>query len=212
MTDPNTPTEQPQDEGDEPREPEAAAVESTETVETPPRAFAQGTGLMLQFVGVMLFLTTCCVCSSAWVWDPIFTSGEMEKQVTEDGTQPIPTLSTMFQDPATAGFSLMVAFSTVGGLAMAVFGLGLQADKPRSAVGALVTVCLWVLVLLGTGICLWIGDGSIAARLWNFLMFVGACVLVGFVVAALKQVRENPPPAGMDILPSDWEPPKRMRH
>lgn len=228
MTDPATPTPEadPPDSSDPPvssdpkDSPEQSvageqdsAAKTGEASDAPPvRAFAQGTGILLQVVGVTLFLTTCCVCSSAWVWDPIYTTGEMERQINEENVQPIPTLRTMFKDPGTAGFSLMVAFSTVGGLAMAVFGLGLQADKPKAAIASVVTVGLWIIVLLGSGICLWIGDGSIAARIWNFLLFALACVLMCFTVTALKQIRKNPPPLGMDILPADWEPPKRMRH
>ncbi len=180
--------------------------------EPSPRAFAQGTGIYLQVVGVLLFLTTCCVCSSAVFWDPVDTAGEMEQKVTVEKQQPIPTLQTMFKDPATAGFSIMIAFSTVGGLAMAVFGLGLQADKPKAAAGAMVSVVVWALVLIGAGVGLWIGDGSIGARLWHLLMMAIALLSLGFTAAAFKQVRKHPPPTEMEVLPADWEPPKRGHH
>lgn len=121
------------------------------------------------------------------------------------------TLSQTFADPATAGLSLMVLFTTVGGLALAVFGLGLQSDKPRASLAAVVTAALWLLILIAAGICLWVGSASIVAKIWNLVLILIAALLLGFALVAWKQVRQFPPPPGLDILPPDFEIPK-FRH
>lgn len=177
----------------------------------PPRAFAQGTGVMLQVVGMILFLSTCCVCSSSDSWEPPLSTNEMQEKLNEQKDIVI-TVRGMFRDPATTGLSMMVVFSTVGGLALAVFGLGLQTDKPRAGWAALITAIIWLLVLIVAGVCLWIGGASWFAKLWNLFLLVLAVLAVVFTAAALRQVRANPPPPGMDILPKDFEIPRSYRH
>lgn len=161
-------------------------------------------------VGMMLFLSTCCVCSSSGVWDPPMSKDQAQASIDEK-KEIVITLSQTFRDPATAGLSLMVMFSTVAGLALAVFGLGLQSDKPRAAWAALTTALLWLLILIAAAICLWVGEAGIVAKIWNLALLLIAVILLGFTIAALRQVRQFPPPPGMDILPKDFEIPK-FRH
>lgn len=188
----------------EPAEPAAPAP--------PPRAFAQGTGVLLQIVGMTLFLSTCCVCSSLEAWDPPMSKDEAKEKVEQQNEADfIITAQRMFQDPATAGLSLMVVCSTVGGLALAVFGLGLQSDKPRAAWAAMITAALWLVILIASGVCLWIGGATLIAKGWNIVMVLLACAVLAFTVAALRQILKHPPPPGLDILPPDFEIPK-FRH
>jgi hypothetical protein len=176
----------------------------------PPRAFAQGTGVFLQIVGMTLFLTTCCVCSSSGLWDPPMSKDETQEKL-DQKQDPVITARRLFADPATAGLSLMVVFSTIGGLALAVFGLGLQSDKPRAAWAAVATAAVWLAILIGAGACLWIGGATVVAKVWNALLLLVATIMLGFTVAALRQVRQHPPPPGLEILPPDFEIP-RFRH
>ena len=178
---------------------------------SPPRAFAQGTGVLLQFVGVVMFLTTCCVCSLSGLWEGVLTKEQAERKVHEK-EEIVITFRRMFEEPGRAGASIMVVFSTVGGLALAGFGLGLQADKPRAALGAVISAMLWMLTMILAGVCLWIGDGSWLARGINALFFVGSIIIVSFTVAACREVRANPPPPGLEILPPDFEISKYGRH
>ncbi len=50
----------------------------------PPRAFAQGTGLVLQAVGAVLFLTTFCVCSLSGQWQTVLSRGQILQLPQED--------------------------------------------------------------------------------------------------------------------------------
>ena len=100
-----------------------------ETEVTPsPRAFAQGVGLVLQTVGFILFMSSCCICSVAGLWDPTLTRGQVVEQLEQAKTIGI-DITTLFNEPAKAGLMLTVMFATIVGLALAVFGLGLQSEK-----------------------------------------------------------------------------------
>ena len=179
--------------------------------EPSPRAFAQGTGVLLQTVGMVLFFSTCCVCSLAGLWDPLMSRPQVIQQLQDN--QPIGmTLWTLFEHPAEAGMMLMVMFMTVGGLAMAGFGLGLQTDKARSAWGALVTLIVMLMFLAVAGAGIWIGEASWAARIWHGVLFVLMWILLGFVWVALRQVLANPPPADIGVLPADFKIPYSHYH
>ena len=79
------------------------------------RAFAQGTGVLLQTVGGILFLSSCCVCSSAFLWDPQWSliQAQSYQQQQIDGQPPISAHH--ITKPARFGLMLMVMFTTVGG-------------------------------------------------------------------------------------------------
>jgi hypothetical protein len=173
-----------------------------------PRRFAQGVGLLLQGVGGLLFFSTCCVCSMAWLVDPNLSQTQVVDLIQRDphaieGGHPL-------ADPGRLGMVLNVMFTTVGGLGLMVFGMGLQSDKPRAAWGALATNVLLLVLLVAAGVLLWIGGGAIGALIWNAALVMIVAGLLAFCVAALRQVIRHPPPKGMDILPPDWEPPPRM--
>ena len=172
--------------------------------DAPPRAFAQGTGVLLQTVGVILFLSSCCVCSLTGLWDPARSPSEVlphgQTFVADDQQT---RLRDLIEHPGKTGFMLTVMGTTIGGLAMAVFGLGLQSEKPRAAWGALTTTVCLTLVLIVAGIGLWVGHASIVVSLWHFLLVIVTLVLVGFCVGAMKQVLANPPPHEFNVLPEE---------
>ncbi len=158
----------------------------------PARAFAQGTGVLLQTAGMILFLSTCCVCSLAGSWDPTLSRSEVLDQL--QSNQPIGvTVSDLLDQPAKAGLMLIVMFMTLGGLALAGFGLGMQSEKPRSALAALITTGLMVIVLTLAGVGLWVGQASWVARVWHAVLMIGMLILMGFTWAAFQQFRNTPP-------------------
>ncbi len=169
--------------------------------DTPPvRAFAQGTGVLLQGVGMTLFLSTCCVCSLAGLWDPVASRAQVIERLGQG--RPIGvTLGDLFHQPAKAGMMLMVMFMTVGGLAMAGFGLGLQSDRPRSAWWAFVTTVLMLVVLSLAGTGLWVDQASWAVRVWHGLLTLTVAVIVGFTWVALRQSLAHPPPPELVSAP-----------
>ncbi len=171
----------------------------------PARAFAQGTGVVLQIVGVVMFLLSGCVCATSGLWDPVPSRGQVYEQL-DQGQTFNSQVTDLIDRPAAAGAMITVMFATVGGLALAGFGLGLQSDQPRAAWGAMITagVLLGALVLAGAG--LWIGHASWAARLWHGGLTLCVTVVVIFVALALQQVRADPPPPGPEpYIPSQDE-------
>lgn len=168
----------------------------------PPRAFAQGVGVLLQTVGVILALSGCCICSTAGLWDQ--QAGGQNLVAQPDQLTGI-SIDRLLKEPARTGMMLTVVFSTIGGLAMAGFGLGLQSQTPRSAWGALASVVLLLAILIVAGIGLWVGQGTIANRLWHTGLTVLILTLVGFTISALREVIAHPPPPGLRNLPPGFD-------
>ena len=170
----------------------------------PPRAFAQGTGVLLQFVGALFFFSSCCVCSSAFLWDPQWIRAEALLHGV-DGGSPTALWARIADDPARFGLMLMVLFTTLGGLALMVFGLGLQSEKPRSGWAAVLANLALLLVLAGAGACLWLGDARPVVLLWHALLSLLVAALLAFTIPALRQIRAHPPPLDQNVLPPDYD-------
>ena len=96
----------------------------------------------------------------------------------------------------------------MGGLALIVFGLGLQSEKPRSGWGALITSAALLAVLIVAGIALWTGGASAASLLWHAVMSLVVAVLIGFAIVALREMRANPPSGALHMVPHDYDPKK----
>lgn len=179
------------------------------TASPPPRAFAQGTGIVMQMVGGVLFLSSCCVCSAAFLWDPPLTTPQA-KQIAEKGEIPRNSLEHLLDEPDRLGMMLMVIVAPVGGLSLMVFGLGLQSQKPLSGWGAIITNAALLVVLIVAGIALWTGGASFAALLWHAIMSMVVAVLIGFAFVALRQMRADPPSGALHLVPHDYDPKKGL--
>lgn len=175
-----------------------------------PRAFAQGVGLILQTTGALLVMSQCCICSSSFLWDPQRTPDLID--TTAPKPDALTRLGELAANPGKAGLMLTVMGATVGGLGMMGFGLGLQSDRRRSAVGAFWTCLLFTLVMLIAGAGLWIGESSTSARGWQALLMLLGVVLTGFCITAWRQVRANPPPDDIDVIPPGFKIPYSMHH
>ena len=211
----------------------------------PLRAFARGTGLLLQTLGFVLFISTCCICSLAGQWESVPSRAELlnpslaEEQPASDpppSGSPAPTdlgtssdlakkvepsashvarhttlpptsgsLAELMGKPVQAGMMLMAMFMTVGGLALVVFGLGMQSEKRGSGTGALIVVGGSLLVLILAGIGLWSGPASWLARLWHGLVFLVLCGLLPFVFVSWRQMRAHPPPDDLYVVDGDFD-------
>ena len=170
----------------------------------PPRAFAQGVGLVLQAVGMVLFLTTCCVCSLSGQWDRILSRGEVLELQQEQ--EPVSWAARDLIDrPAGAAMMLLTMFMTIGGLAMLAFGLGMQSHKPSSALGALITTLVADGVLIIAGVGLWVGAAHWLARLWHAVIALVVFTLTPMTVMAYRQMRAHPPPDDLYVVPADFD-------
>lgn len=168
-----------------------------------PRALAQGTGLVLQGLGGVLFLTTCCVCGTTGVWDPIPPVSVIEQQSPVAGWA---------DDPGRAGLMLLIVSCSVGGLALAGFGLGLQSDRRGAATGALVSIGLFIATMTLAGAGIWTGDAAFVTRLWHGGLSLILLATLVLVVAAWRQVRANPPPPNVSDIPPGTKIPYSLYH
>lgn len=160
-----------------------------------PRPLTRGAGLLLQIIGGALLLGGCCVCGTAGMWDPVISRGEAA-QVAQAGAP-------VLHDPGRLGAMLTVMFATVGGLAMLVFGLGMQQDRPRAAPAAALSMLALLPVLIGAGVGLWMGRGPWMLRLANAALVLVTVMLAALCATAWREVRADPPPAGPTLLPAD---------
>ena len=165
----------------------------------PPRAFAQGTGLLLQFVGFALFLSSCCICASTGLWEPVADTGEITQALrTQDNV--VVSFSSMFENPKLLGYTLTAFFTTAGGLALASFGLGMQTDRKWASTGASISSVTVTLILLGAGVALWMGEGGWVYRAWHFVLLLVMLLASAFSIAAWREVRRQPPPGDVDVV------------
>ena len=72
------------------------------------------------------------------LWDPHEFSIDESTRLVESGATLASSFELLSENPARAGTALMVFFSTVGGLALAGFGLGLQGENMKAAYGAVI--------------------------------------------------------------------------
>ena len=114
--------------------PPGSGSRRTGTKAVAPRAFAQGTGILFQIVGVVLFLVTGCACCMSGMWDPVVSRGEVYHRI-EQGHVQQHAIREMISQPARAGVMIMVLGSNVAGVALTAFGLGLQSDQHRAVGG-----------------------------------------------------------------------------
>lgn len=165
----------------------------------PPRAFAQGTGLLLQIVGFTLFLSSCCICSSTGLWEPVADTGEITEALRSQ-RDVVVSFRHMFDNPTMLGYTLTAMFTTAGGLALATFGLGMQTDRKWAAPAAAVSSVTLLVILLAAGVALWLGEGGWMYRLWHLILLAVMVLASCFSVAAWREVRRQPPPVDVDVV------------
>jgi hypothetical protein len=162
--------------------------------ESTPRVFSRAAGVVLQFVGVTIALSSCCLWSFA---------GLMQRRLS--GLAGEDSLVNIFRTAGPGPILAMVGtcLSFAGGLALATFGLGLQAERRRSGTAAVVVTALntvfWLMflawALLASG-----GVGRVILGVVMTLIW-GMCLLLSIVSA--DELRRFPPPPGLDVAPPD---------
>jgi hypothetical protein len=162
-----------------------------------PRAFAQATGLVLQLVGIILTLGTCCWWSFAG----------LTQQQLRPASQPASLGDIVSAANALQIWSMSaVCLSFAGGLALAALGLGLQAEKRRSG-----TIAAWT---AGAGATFWFAyfgfalthAAGVGRLIWIVLMLLvwGLCAVLSVISA--DELKRNPPPADLGKAPKDLKP------
>lgn len=152
-----------------------------------PRAFCHATGFVYQGVGMVLALGACCWWSfSGRIQD------EVRPGLQDSQAASAPAETTGHQYWAMAG----VVLSLVGGLGIAVLGLGMQHDRVVSAVWAKwVTLAVAVYFWCYLGMAIFVLPGAISrivmplgmAALWTVLF-----LMAGVSVETLKRHPPDP--------------------
>lgn len=140
---------------------------------------------------------SCCLCSMGWLFDSPMTFTQYVQQAQSDAVGA--SVGPLAQG-ARSGVMLLVIPSTVAGLALAVFGLGLQSEKPRAAWGALSVSAGLTVVMFFSGYLLWSGGAGVGWLVLHGVVLVVSLVLTGFCVPALVQILHDPPPPGLQSV------------
>ena len=186
-----------------------AKPDSAKLDSAPPRAFTQGVGTVFQVVGVSLFVLSMLICCG---------SGLVSKSVAErhDLMQVGWSLGRVGGAPvfysAQRAISLAVTLSVFFGLALAGIGLGLQAQN-RLAPYAAVAVGILATVFWAVQAVFFVQKlPSVMLAIAGFALFGLFAGLTGLAVAALREMRRDPPPAGHEILPPEYKVPYSHLH
>lgn len=170
----------------------------------PPRAFAQGLGVVLQAVGGLLFLVNCCVCSLSGLWNPNLTP-EQAWHIRATTPEAIDDPAVFLRDPARLSVTVVVLVGTVGGLALATLGLGMQTDRAPAATAAAALATGLAVLFAGATWGLWRGDVPWFFRLWHAGGLLALLVLTPMTWAAWRQVRRHPPPPPDSSVPPGFD-------
>lgn len=179
------------------------------TAAPPPRAFTQGVGTVFQVVGVLLFLAGMFVCcASGLVSKETATRTELTRvgwHLTRN-VQNEPTYS------AQRAITVSLLMAIFLGMALAAVGLGLQATNRRAPpFGAVVT---------GLAVVFWSVHALFFASTLGSVLLGGICLLLGLVfgllfglsVAAVREMRRDPPQSGHELLPPGYQVPYSHLH
>ncbi len=165
----------------------------------PPRAFTQGAGLLFQWVGVTLFVASFFVCcASSLLSRDRATQTELTRVGWADYTA---------QQAVTISLVCAVFF----GMALAGVGLGLQAQTRRAP---------WMSVMLtGLATVFWLVHAVFFATVSVWMMTlislaltVVFALMLAFALGARREMRRDPPPPDLEVLPADYKIPYSHYH
>lgn len=176
----------------------------------PPRAFTQGVGTVFQFVGVMLFLASMFVCcGSGLLSRQTATNAELSRigwHLPGASRDEPPVFS------AQRAVTLAVTCGVFFGVALACAGLGLQAQNRHAPAGA---VALSALGTIFWGVQTVFAIDAMRSILFAaicLLLLVGFATMLGLSIASAREMRRNPPPPSMGVLPADYKIPYSHYH
>ncbi len=150
---------------------------------TNPRAFAQATGFVFQIVGMILLCGGCCV-------GPIIGWFQGEQAAAP------PDVAAWLRDspPQQLLVTACIVANGVGGLALAVFGMGLQQEQPSSGTGALVSAGALATVYVGSAVAAIVLGLSLPRIAVHVLLAAGTLVLMLMAGGARRTMQLHPPP------------------
>jgi hypothetical protein len=176
----------------------------TEPVQPPPRAFTQGVGTVYQLVGVLLFVSMMFVCCGSALFSMQSAS---RPDLAAIGWHLGPA---MYSAAKATSVALAVAIGL--GVAVASLGLGLQAMHRRAPIGAT--------AVSGFGAIFWAVHAVFFAMVLGSVVLTAVCAIllllfVGLLLLAIsawREMRTDPPPADIALLPVGYKIPYSHLH
>lgn len=171
--------------------------------EPPPRAFMQGVGTVFQFVGTGLFLVMMFVCCASALISKDYSVrhdwGEIGWGDARQGGRKLYSAQT--------AVTVALPASIFFGMALAGLGLGLQAQRRKAPT--------WAGILTGFALAFWVvhtifaaaAMRSVAFTLIGLLLTLLFAALFVLALGAIRDVRRDPPPADLDVLPENYQTP-----
>lgn len=147
-----------------------------------PRNFVVGTGVVFQSVGCVLLFGGCCLWS---------ISGHV---VTPDSAPPESWLGYFSNRTAAVAWTIGVAASFVGGLALAAVGVGLQGERASSGRIGLVAAALLFAIFSAVAGLLGFADSRWGAAIVPIVLAVVMLVLFLLSLRSSHLLRRFPPP------------------
>jgi len=174
----------------------------------PPRAFTQGVGTVYQFVGVILFVTSMLVCCGS----SLFSKNVAERRdlMTVGWSIPLPGGAHFYT--AQRAITVSVLLAVFFGIALAGIGLGMQAQGRLAPLGAVAVTTFATVFWLLHAVFFASTLGSVPFTAGAGTLAIGFGVLTAFAIAALREMRRNPPPLGHELLPADYKVPYSHLH
>ena len=170
---------------------------------------------MFQFSGVMLFLVMMSVCcGSSFLSKNVAQRKDWEGvgwgRYTDIGDGPRPVARAVYS--ANRATAISVTVGCFLGIALAGLGLGLQAQNRRAPVGAVIVAGFGTLFWAVQFVFVVQNLRSVVLGVIAFGMLALFGGLCGLAAAALREMRRDPPPEGMEVLPKDYKVPYSHYH
>ncbi len=173
----------------------------------PPRAFTQGVGTVYQFTGVTLFLATMAICCGSGLMSMDTAKREDLARI---GWHVFGQNRPLYS--AQKGISVAATVAVGLGVSLAAVGLGLQGTRPHSAQGATLVSGIGTLFYLFHAIFFAVVLRSIGLTLVCAVLSLAFGGLLALAIGAWREMRLNPPPADLTILPPDYKVPYSHMH
>lgn len=153
-------------------------------IQPSPRAFCHGTGFVYQGIGMLLALGACC-----W-WS---FSGRIHDETTSPIAEQVTTQPSFVKSPAHWAMG-GVTLSFIGGLAIAVLGIGMQNDRPASVIWARrTTLTLAIFFWCYMAVAILVLPGQFARVVTPGAMAILWTILALLAGVSAEQMKLNPP-------------------
>jgi hypothetical protein len=163
----------------------------TKATPAPPGAFTQGVGTVYQFTGVIVFLAFFFVCCF---------SSLLSK---DTATQMTPTHVNWHGYTAQRAITICMPVGALLGMALAGVGLGLQAQRRRSAAMAVFVCAVGLIFWCVHAVFFALVMRSVLLTLLGTLLALVFFVLTILSIGAWREMLRHPPPAQLPAAPPE---------